>query len=195
MPPAGSLPIYAAIATVFAACITASIAFLGIIISKENKTSEFRQEWINELRNDISSFLATANIIRRFVSWGARNLSEEKKSGAITDFVAPKHAELSEVRHKIRLRLNPKEDDHIELIGSIESIVDLLMPGKPLGAAQGLYFDQFQAAVVASSQVILKEEWQRVKRGEPWFYRLKWSALTLVVLTLLAAVIVLIGQL
>jgi hypothetical protein len=46
------------LAVSFGALITGSFSLIGLIISKENKTSEFRQEWINFLRNEISDFLS-----------------------------------------------------------------------------------------------------------------------------------------
>lgn len=42
----------------FGALITGAFSLISLIISKENKTSEFRQEWINALREEISNFLA-----------------------------------------------------------------------------------------------------------------------------------------
>jgi hypothetical protein len=43
-----------AVGAVIAAIIAGSIALLGLIISKEQKVSEFRQQWIDALRQDIA---------------------------------------------------------------------------------------------------------------------------------------------
>ena len=40
-------PAYVAIGAIFAAIIAGGISFIIAVISKDQKTSEFRQEWIN----------------------------------------------------------------------------------------------------------------------------------------------------
>ena len=42
-----------AVGAVVAALIAGTVSLLGLIISKEQKTSEFRQAWIDALRNDL----------------------------------------------------------------------------------------------------------------------------------------------
>jgi hypothetical protein len=46
----------AAIASIVAALITGAIAFINLTLSKEIKTSEFRQVWIDALRIDLAAF-------------------------------------------------------------------------------------------------------------------------------------------
>ena len=41
-----------------AALIAAAVAFVGLVVSKEQKVSEFRQVWIYRLRRDLSRFIA-----------------------------------------------------------------------------------------------------------------------------------------
>lgn len=47
----------AAIGAIAAASIAGLLAFLSLIIAKENKTSEFRQAWIDSLRLDLSKLI------------------------------------------------------------------------------------------------------------------------------------------
>jgi hypothetical protein len=44
--------------SVLSAVIGASIATIGLIVAKEGKTSEFRQQWIDGLRNDIATLIS-----------------------------------------------------------------------------------------------------------------------------------------
>ena len=37
--------------------VTDIISFVNLIISKDQKVSEFRQEWINKLRDDLAEYL------------------------------------------------------------------------------------------------------------------------------------------
>src|SRR5579864_3724332 len=89
--------------TIIAAFIAAVISLVGLLISKENKVSEFRQAWIDALREEIASVITHAHAIHgaylaKFPSnpeiW--RNMRE--------DFV-----KINEAWAKIKLRLNPDE--------------------------------------------------------------------------------------
>ena len=55
--------IFVAAGTIAAALISGTIAFLNLIISKEQAVSEFRQRWIDALREEIADFLSAANSI------------------------------------------------------------------------------------------------------------------------------------
>lgn len=44
--------------------VSAFFALIGIIISKENKVSEFRQKWIDELREEISLIISHSLVIQ-----------------------------------------------------------------------------------------------------------------------------------
>src|SRR5438105_3300254 len=43
---------------VVAAIIAGAVAFLASVFSKEQKTSEFRQAWIDSVRNDLAEFIS-----------------------------------------------------------------------------------------------------------------------------------------
>ncbi|OAZ18301.1 hypothetical protein AYK88_26720 [Klebsiella aerogenes] len=78
---------------IIAALIAGFIAFIGMVIAKENKISEFRQEWIKELRG---------NIAKLFKLYGAA----KKDSGLKIDERNEKFNEINEVIATIRLHLN-----------------------------------------------------------------------------------------
>lgn len=46
-----------------AALIAAIVSLIGLILGKEQKTSEFRQEWINSLRAEITQFVTNVTAI------------------------------------------------------------------------------------------------------------------------------------
>jgi hypothetical protein len=52
-----------AIGAIAAALIAGLIFLLSLVISKEQKISDFRQEWINSLRSEIAALIAHANAI------------------------------------------------------------------------------------------------------------------------------------
>lgn len=81
---------------VVAALITAAISYISIVVSKENKISEFREKWINELRNEITFAITytiniqeiTSNIINvRSQIVEAKNILEiDGKNNEISKF-------------------------------------------------------------------------------------------------------------
>jgi hypothetical protein len=60
----------AAIGAIAAALIAGLLTFLGLIVAKENKTSEFRQAWIDSLRLDFAKLISNARAIRGAVAVG-----------------------------------------------------------------------------------------------------------------------------
>ena len=50
----------AAVGSIIAAAIAGLVVFVSTVLTKEQKTSEFRQAWIDELRKDISQFISGA---------------------------------------------------------------------------------------------------------------------------------------
>lgn len=61
------------------ALIAVFVSFIGLIISKEQKISEFRQAWINTLRDDIAKFLGQVDSVRKLVIINKTSKDEEKK--------------------------------------------------------------------------------------------------------------------
>lgn len=148
-----------AFGVIIAALITASVAFLGLIISKEQKTSEFRQAWIDALRSELTIFLSHINAV---VDGSSATYGSE---GDRTKDLLEKYAALNEANFAIQLRLNPDEQKSKEIISLMSRFHQLYTAGH-------LTPDKvrpIEASLLHCSRVLLKEEWTRVKRGEPLF--------------------------
>ena len=52
---------YFALGAIFAALIAGFFSYLNLIISKESKISEFRQDWVDHLRTEIGNYAASVN--------------------------------------------------------------------------------------------------------------------------------------
>jgi len=173
----------AAIGAVCAAMISALMVFLSTVFSKEQKTSEFRQSWINEFRQEMAEFMAS---IHQSVSITV-NLKEEKIEDRRKFFFdnLPVLQRSEQLRLALLLRLNPIE--HKVLIGYIANyITDMLadFSGKPIGSDRG---DALTMRLLEETQRVLRYEWKRVKRGEPIFKWTKWVSLgALIVSTILS---------
>lgn len=129
-----------------------------------------RQNWIDELRKDSSEFLTVVGHIQELkrpqvVSATGGSSAENFKERLKAEMRA------KELFTRIRLRLNPTESAHNKLVELIMTIAekgyDLNRPytqAQELQAAQE--FSRATHAVVEHLQVILKSEWERVKRGD-----------------------------
>ena len=148
--------------TIAAAVIAAGISLIGLIISKENKVSEFRQAWIDSLRAEIAAVITHAHALH-----GAY-LAKFPDNPALWQHVREDFVELNEAWAKIKLRLNPKEEYSLAVIRALGEHEDLFSDD---GTRPD--FSKLKLAdrnLLESTQVVLKEEWRRVKRGE-FFYR------------------------
>lgn len=174
-------------------------------VAQDNVAAK-RQVWIDELRKDVSTYLATWQEIAWL--WGAfvtssvnekkaiqvkANESEKNKGSAtaredaddmvgvgmaaaeklakFNERVAALRYEAHELQLRIRLRLNSAEQKHIELIELLLELelvtlrFDRTVSCEPEGSIQ-IAFRRKLEEVVSKLQVILKEEWIRVKNGE-----------------------------
>lgn len=162
----------APIATVVAALITALIAYINLTLSKEQKTSEFRQAWIDGLRTDLAAFFSSARALCR-VMQEAR--SPHASDEDVIDFrfskeqVGKMRVDGAEALYSIKLRLNQNEPKHMELNRLLDFTTTIQ---NQINIEKGQdYSKAIEAIERASSysQTILKSEWERVKRGEKSF--------------------------
>jgi hypothetical protein len=159
------------------AAIVAGVATLvSLIISKENKTSEFRQSWIDALRSDLAEAISSASLLNAFFATG-------KHVELPSEFFAA-WSKASAAMARIELRLNLLEQDHEEMAGLIRRAEAMIQSG-----ANGQYdqeiAENLQTEVVALSQRILKSEWDRVRQGEATFVLMK--SITILAIGLLMA--------
>lgn len=159
-------------ATVLAALIAASITFLVAVFTKDSKISEFRQVWIDSLRNDLAQFVG----VWYYLANEIKQLKKPIDDAVILELwkaVKPEIKQIEELQIRIELRLNPKEHadliKHIHQLAKIENFV-----GEP--------FETWKSAIdefTAESQKVLKTEWNVVKKGEPtyrWVKRISFYA-------------------
>ena len=155
-PADGSLP-EVAIGAMVAALFAGLVSLLGLIISKEQKISEFRQAWINSLQTDIASLISHANAIHSGEHAGYTSGSEAWK------VVRPDFLGINQAAANIRLSLNPNECESLAVLRQIKNVEDLLAPGKAVDYRR---LDEIEHELVRKAQILLKKEWIRVKRGE-----------------------------
>tara|TARA_R110000744_G_scaffold88464_2_gene172469 strand:- start:6947 stop:7414 length:468 start_codon:yes stop_codon:yes gene_type:complete len=110
-----------------------------------------RQQWITDLRNSVSEYLAVCNIADMKIAIGDQDILERYW------FLV----------RKIGLLLNPDESKTKKLLSKMENM-------KFLFGSQGtqLEFEDLSEEITEITQKILKEEWERVKnldRKRAWW--------------------------
>lgn len=162
-----------ALGAICAALIAGMVSLLGLIISKEQKTSEFRQVWIDQLRSDLSNYLTSVNSIVDKSSINYRDQAAKIKA------MSECYSTLNSSTYNIVLRLNAKEKKSKAVLECIARMHEVVMgDGSELipDVVRGIETD-----LLISSQKLLKSEWNRVKRGEITFVISKLIAAAIVI--------------
>jgi hypothetical protein len=160
----------AATATVVAAVIAAGVSFLHLTLTKEQKISDFRQAWIDALREDLATFFSVSRAMARATD-EARIPEDQKanyKFGFSEDQVREYRITVAQTYYKIKLRLNAGEAEHIRLLTLMDQAIEAQI-ATAQGKSDGSKTLPALEAAVDYSRPVLKSEWDRVKRGEPSF--------------------------
>ena len=151
----------------FAALVAGFFAFMNLIVSKEQKVSEFRQDWINSLRNSVSCYISSLTYLSSLYKHYSKKPKEEKDSFEMTKGVEKVYAKVNESYNDIIFRINENEKNR---------------EGKELNKAflealkntrEHYNKNDFSSARAAcdplrdATKPLLKFEWKRVKNGEP----------------------------
>lgn len=173
-----------------AALITGAFSFLNLIISKEQKISEFRQMWIDELRKDISGVVATVSHISYRL--GNQDGLTHAEQLALQAELRETHEAHERCSTNIVLRINPADPDK-----TLRAANELLLDANRK-IADHLNEEKFEEAMkdaadlIEHAQPILKLEWDRVKKGEAVFRRSKNVAAGILIMGLIGALILLV---
>jgi hypothetical protein len=160
-------PLFPAFGTVAAALVAGGVARANLIASKESKISEFRQTWIDALRDDLATLFSSARIFVRAIEETRAEIPEIAKKFLIPPekIIEARHGS-SEAYHRIRLRLNANQTDHKELLLLLSNMMDAVQDylGDQAGKAGDAIVVLEKAATCAER--VLKAEWETVKLGE-----------------------------
>ena len=174
-----------AIGTITAAGIAGVISFLSLVISKEQKTSEFRQQWIDALRSDVSELLGHLDTAIQHARAINRDQGEDNTVYCLTserfEKIKNEVNESERLYSSILLRINPVE--HSEIVDSIEKM-RIAFSAPSLPSPDELH--GMEQTLIKVTQKVLKIEWNRVKKGEPIYRGAKFIALLLFIASLIA---------
>jgi hypothetical protein len=173
------------IGTILAAVLAGTASFLVTVLSKEQKTSEFRQAWIDALRQDLAEFagiVASQNDVIQTRLKRGEDLNSIEGTFLASELANLKQVEITRLR--ILFRVNPQE--HKPLIARLEAAYQHSARDEQTNPGTGY---TLIADFVTESQKVLKAEWSRVKRGEPAFRVTKWASLIVLIVALICALV------
>lgn len=131
--------------------------------------SSRRQVWIDELRKDASEYLTLIARLQELKRPTPELSVEDQKLNF--DEIASSNARAHELAVRIKLRLNPKEEEHNKLVRLLEDLSSACVDPPPDETAEQMQlannkFINARHNVISHLQTILKHEWERVKRGD-----------------------------
>lgn len=165
--------------TVFASIINRKITLKGIQTNKDiaieqiqnsqnislqqfNSTlkTKNRQEWLNDLRNTMSEFMASCKKI---------NIEIQTPNIDTNENIKIIHEKISFNRTKLILLLTPKKELHKNLLDSIKEFVDILdehllnYKGN-INDYKNLDFQKASDSMVENARILLYDEWQKIQK-------------------------------
>ena len=144
------------IVTIVSAVIAAVAAIVGLIISKDQETTRYRKQWIDELTKHLSDFIGLASFI-------INHLHISRESDEIKErFILKYTKALDSLNAHILLRLDL--DNHQELRRALAELWDKFNSRND-GHAE-LAIDMIEP-LTTKARVVIAEEWERIYQGEP----------------------------
>lgn len=174
--------IFTPIGVISAAILGGLFSFLSLVMSKEQKVSEFRRDWIESLREEVSDFIANAIVLSKM--YQVNNKERQVNNSLIysESKISEAQAVVSRSFTRVLLRLNPNDDNM-----SIKRLSDNLEAYREsTGIGKWQLADEQLQMIRKDSREILKQEWDRVKKGEPAFYWAKRIAFSVTILAMLS---------
>lgn len=176
------------VGAITAALIAGIVSLVNMMIAKDQKITEFRQAWIDSLREEVARMVAHATMLPfagRLIEYAdSKSKAGPEAVAAQVDRMlnlAKEKKELMDAYNKILLFLNPNENKALVAKLAALAAVGAIASDTGQSKIEGMAVD-----ALAETQRTLKKEWERVKKGE-WVYRLTKYGIVILVPVLLAA--------
>ncbi len=134
-------------------------AVVAALITREVKISEFRQAWINGLRDDLSEYIKKAHEWIELYLIYNKEEDEKIKINMISKLDGAKYDALH-LLSRVKLRFKPSDEEANKLL---DGLGDLLDPAKLTPGNQYSSWRSFSEEVIYQARFLLKEEWETTK--------------------------------
>jgi hypothetical protein len=170
------------IGVILAALIAGFFSVLNLIISKEQKVSEFRQQWIDSLRQELADHMAAT------VSLASMRELQKKSDEDFIKATSELQQRVTATYTSIKLRINPDDTDKKIKNLNLE-VLRLIDRGRTLYNESKWKEARVNCNEITNASIpMLKEEWKRVKMGEKVYVWSKYVAIGILVISLAALI-------
>lgn len=194
----------AVLATLVSVIVTATFNYFNLVNTKEAKTSEFRQKWVDSLREEISIYAANMASLLQLLDTALRRGNGDRNqtlSGHFKENKAEYEALIkayTSIQLRIHLRKNttPTNEDLIDQAfhDKVKKTYDLFhaldMSSFSLTNSEVSNLVKEIEDLNDKTNPLLKYHWERVKKGEKGFTRSKSVAFWVIMLLLATLIIV-----
>lgn len=188
-----SLPdtVFITFGVVAAAIIAGVFSYINLVSVKESKVSEFRQDWINDLRKEISEYISSARaLMEKLRNDNHRQMIPSHVFMAKKNNHGDLYNQMLNSKVSILLRINDKEKKqkikqvNNEFLSLVEGIHDNFESAEFDSAEEKI------ESLISKSRELLKYEWNRARDGEKGYRVTKIAALTTVGLAIAFLIVV-----
>lgn len=137
---------------------------IGGRLSRKTKIAEFRQEWINDLREDVAEYIGISEKwIQAWIELNSASSSVERESIGAKVFSIGNQARV--ISYRIKMRLNPRENPNKAKDEAFySSLEDLLNPQKLSPDTPNHSWHQLAEKALEHARELLKREWEVTKK-------------------------------
>jgi hypothetical protein len=142
--------------------IATSAASIAAVVTKDAKVSEFRQQWIDSLREDVAKMCSVSVALY----WGnVRYKSQDHFPNVKLVDTEGLVEEANNLGYRIRLRLDPRKPESAELIAVMDELVHNATHAEHIFEAT----NRAVRLVLEKAHVVLDKAWVKVRQGEARF--------------------------
>lgn len=166
-------PIFAVLVVAGVAALVAGIGAFATLTTfvgnRDIKISEFRQNWINLLRESVIAFCASSRTIAIHIAARERKpLRDQSDVLVVPDAISEARQVWASSYHSVVLLLNLKELEHIELKKSMVDVQNTLGVSPVVFANIQIKLEKIEEA----ASLVIKKEWRVIGRvgnvGRRW---------------------------
>ena len=150
----------------FAAIVAGFFAFMNLISSKEQKVSEFRQDWINSLRDSVSSYISSLTYLSTLYKHYTESTSAKKDKFEMAKGVEDVYSKVNSSYNDIVFRINENEKNPDGKIINDRFLKALSVTRQQYNQSEFSKARNSCDELREATKPLLKFEWVRVKSGE-----------------------------
>jgi len=170
-----------------AVLVTGLLSLIGLSIAKEQKVSELRQKWIDKLRIDLAALVAHAHQIHSYIVFAIKTHPDGVDLMKLWAATRKDYLSINKASIRIKLRLNRNECDSRMILSSMNELeaffeklnIAIATLSQQAAAESAAEIKKIGDAIERDAPPLLKKEWERVKKGEPFFNGIRLAALIL----------------